>query len=90
MCESHAFGRKPVDVGRVGLAAVAADVAESAVVGNYEHKVGLGRVEGVPASIRGRDARDTSATGARQQPGRGHLQELTSSHWVAPFIKSGR
>jgi hypothetical protein len=42
MRESHAFGRKFVNVGRVGLAAVAADIAKSAVIGNYEDKVGLG------------------------------------------------
>jgi hypothetical protein len=46
MRESHAFGRKFVDIGRVGLAAVAADIAKSAIIGDNENKVGFGLLAG--------------------------------------------
>lgn len=42
LLKTHAFGCELVDVGRVGLAAIAAYVTKCAVVGDNENEIGLG------------------------------------------------
>ncbi len=44
--ETHPLGGEFVDVRRMGLPAVAADIAESAVIGDYENEVGFGLAAG--------------------------------------------
>jgi len=75
--EPHPFTRQLVNVGGVGLSAVAADIAEGAVIGNYEHKVRFLRFDGAQGN--------PACTG--QYAHRRGLQEFTSSHRVAPFAE---